>query len=207
MTTGVELNFDLRAAKAAWADEERELYRRALERDEGAAALLLARHLGCGLSAPEVQEAVVSGTRDVMAFVLEKNTDFRGRAEVQPLMYFGIDLKRKRGEKGEDGRTATALVRARLLVGVRLTMQEVQEALTTQWEALQAVDRGSPTRWPNRASYPQTFGDVERRLIDYLRKRKHKSMDADEARFYVRESLPNNPWDQPQTEVRYPRDW
>lgn len=207
MTAGVELNFDLRAAQATWADEERKLYRRALERDEGAAALLLARHLSGGLYAPEVREAVEEGSREVMAFVLAGTTNFRRRTEVQPLMYFGAGLTRKRGEKGKDGGTATELVRARRIAGVRLSAQEVQEALTTQWEALQVADRGSPTRWPDRSSYPQTFGDAERRLIAYLRQRKYKSMDADEARFYVRDSLPNNPWDEPQTVIRYPRDW
>lgn len=207
MTAGVELNFDLRAAQATWADEERELYRRALERDEGAAALLLARHLGGGLHAPEVREAVEEGSRKVMAFVLEQTTDFRGSATVQPLMYFGIGLKRKRGQKGINGCTATELVRARRLLGVALTEQEVREALTTRWDKLKAKDRRRPMRWPDRSSYPQTFGRAERRLIDYLRKRKYKSMDAGEARFYVRDSLPNNPWDEPQTVIRYPRDW
>lgn len=196
----IGLNFDAEKWGRDRALKERELLSKALSGDDIAATELLFWYSKFGsMNAPDVQEAIEHGARDVMEAVLAATSlpNSRHGAEVQPLMYFG-GKERKRGPK-----STRPLLEMRHAFGVTLTMEDLRKALTTEW----AKNTKSLTK-PKlpKDEWPQTLAEVEGELVGYVL-HSFKNATEEEARRYIYESFPGIDWGSSEEPVEYPQHW
>ena len=196
----VELSFDPVQWELDRSCKERELLARAHSGDDVAATELLFWYSKFGsMSAPDVQEAIEEGIRDVMQSVVAATSlpNARHGAEVQPLMYFG-NRSRKPGPK-----STRALLEMRHAFGVSLTMDDLRKGLTTEW-AKKTKSSAKPRL--EKEDWPQTVGEVEGELVAYVIN-SFKNATEDDARRYVRDSFPWIEWEKPEEPVEYPEGW
>lgn len=223
MSAGIELNFDAYPTIHGWAEKERELLRTALEERPGndgedylAAMELLFKYVdGSNFAAPDVRAAVERGVRQVTRKVVEQ-----GRTEVSPLMYFGRFGKARTPPHG----VRVARLEQRIRENIHLTERDARIALTQEYRTKTRA-MGKP---PAREDWPDTVGEVEHMLIDYVLWRFLKKASAPEevgqvdksdrlkvatgkefmlARRYVRDSFYWLPWTQEHETVDYPTSW
>jgi hypothetical protein len=218
MSTGVELPVvDVEGWVREQAEAERALLRLAQEErperddlDYLAATELLFKYIERDpFQAPDVLAAIERGARTIAHRVLDE-----GRPNISPLMYFG--------RNGGDGQRRKDLVNlSRLIlrksIGWHLNAADAKQALTTE------CGKESP-----RDEWPETLGEVETYLVDYvlvrfLRKSSAESeggevgksdslkvanaADLELARDYVRDSFAWLPWNNPEAPVTYPVSW
>ena len=207
MTTGVDLSeFDWKGMEDRAAEHERALYRKVVDdEDTVAAARLIALYASCtSLSAPEVQEALDEGVREVLLAVAMKSANPGAPANIKPLNFFGLE-----GTTGPNAEKSKAMIEFRRAMEIPLSEQDARIALTKEYEQegkgrTRALKNLKPV---DREDWPETVGDVEIALIDYVRKRLFKMVDEEVSRTYVRESFPWMPWDRREEPVIYPARW
>lgn len=235
MATGVDLS-DLDIDVAGWAQEQAEAERALLklaqadlgredDRDYLAAMELLFKYVERDpFYAPDVLVAIERGARMIARRVLDE-----GRPNISPLMYFG-----KPGEGGrKTGDTNLARLQRRIAVGLHLSAADAKNALTMERGEGR---RGKGNRVP-KEDWPETLGEVETYLVDYVLTRllggkssakaeggevgsddlarEHKpdrlrvatEEELELARGYVRESFAWLPWNDPEATVTYPPSW
>lgn len=207
MITGVDLSeFDSESMSARAAEHERVLYRKVMDhQDPIAAARLVLLYASCtSLSAPEVQEALDEGVREVMQAIAMKSANPGASAIVNPLNFFGLE-----GTTGPNAEKSRAIIDFRRAMEIPLTEQDARIALTKEYgqEGKQRTRSLKELDEVDRQEWPETVEDVEIYLIDYVCKRLFKKVDEEVARAYVRESFPWIPWDQGEELVIYPASW
>lgn len=188
----------------ARAMQERSLLGAAKAGDEAAASQLLLCYSQWTIFDDGVRAAIEAGARAVVASVVGASTSPGARAiEVQPLMFF-TQMQRKRGRKAEGA--ADRLLSLRLWFGQNLSVDEMREALTTQWDNTTGRS-DKPTKWPNSSYWKKTVREVEERLVAYVARYRFKAASPEMASKYVRESLPDIDWKDGEAPFPYPDDW
>lgn len=188
----------------ARATQERSLLAAAKAGDEAAASQLLLCYSQWTIFDDGVRAAIEAGARAVAASVVSAATSPGVRAvEVQPLMYFS-ELQRKRGKKQSGA--ADELIGLRLWFGQHLSSEDMQEALTTQWDNTSGR-YDMPTKWPSRSHRKKSVRAVEEQLVTYVKKRKFKGASVEMASKYVRASFPEIDWENGKAVFPYPTDW
>ncbi len=207
MSSGVDLSeFDWDSMHARAVENERILYQKVIDnRDEAAAASLVAIYAACSqMSAPEVQEAIEDGARQVMLDVVERSSLPGASATVNPLHFFGM-----KGKTGPDGAKMTALINLRRALEFWLTEKDLRIALTRDYLRpsklrTKSLEKLQPE---SRDDWPETVAEVEIALVDYVCHRLFKDADKDVARAYVQESFHWVPWEKREEPVIYPTSW
>lgn len=228
MATGVDLSFltsEFISENRHRADEQqRELLKRATAEkpDEAAARKLLIYFVqgGSAAFAPDVWETMEERMRDFVR-VLIASTAPGATFNAHPLKLFDSGASRAPGTKGgsknrkrtrfeayQHSEQMTALVEAQYDLGNWLTADDLKEALTTQWEAINSGDRAKPIRWPDRSHYPETVLEIEERLVNYLCLYKYKGVHPTVALHYAHDSFERLiPWAEPAARATYPKEW
>lgn len=210
-----DLNIDVKAWVRGQAEVERKLLVQAQQEpakgdDSGylaATELLLMYVEEDPFHAPDVLAAVERGARMIAQRVLNE-----GRPNISPLMYFGRD-----GGSGHRRSDDANLERLQLRkrIGWHLSAKDARIALT------QECGNESP-----RDEWPDTLGEVETYLVDYVlvelvgkpradseggvgRANRRVATEAELklALSYVHDSFAWLPWNKPEAPVTYPASW